>query len=152
VPLYVAVGVGILRYHVYDIDILMNCTLVYGSLTAMLAAVYFAGAAATQAIFRALTGQEQQSQLAVVVSTLAIAALFNPRRRHIQSFIDRRFYRRKYDAAKTFAAFSARLREEPDLDALTSEVVGVVRGTMQPTHVSLWLSPELPPRGSEGQG
>jgi hypothetical protein len=134
-----AIGIAVLRYRLYEIDIIINRTLVYGSLTALLVAVYFGGVAATQAIFRALTGQEQQSQLAVVVSTLAIAALFNPLRRRIQAFIDRRFYRRRYDAGKTLEAFSAKLRDETDLDALNVELVGVVRETMQPEHVSLWL-------------
>jgi len=137
--LYVAVGVAILRYRLYEIDILINRTLVYGSLTVSLAAVYFAGVTATEAIFRTLTGQEEQPQLAIVVSTLVIAALFNPLRRRIQGFIDRRFYRSKYDAAKTLEAFSARLREETDLDALNEELLAVVRETMQPAHVSLWL-------------
>jgi hypothetical protein len=117
----------------------------------MLAAVYFGGVTATQAIFRTLTGQEQQPQLAIVVSTLVIAALFNPLRRRIQAFIDRRFYRSKYDARKTLEAFSAKLRDETDLEALNAELVGVVRETMQPAHVSLWLRPELPPKGSETQ-
>jgi hypothetical protein len=145
----VAVGFAVLKYRLYDIDVVINRTLVYGSLTAMLIAVYFGGVATTQAIFRALTGQQEQPQLAIVASTLVIAALFNPLRRRIQAFIDRRFYRRKYDAAKTLEAFSARLREETDLEALNSELVGVVRETMQPAHVSLWLRAELPPRGSE---
>jgi hypothetical protein len=149
VPLYVAVGVAILRYRLYDIDRIINRTLVYGSLTAMLAAVYFGGVATTQTIFRALTGQAEQSQLAIVVSTLLIAALFNPLRRHIQSFIDRRFYRKKYDAAKTIEAFSAKLREETDLEALNAELVGVVRETMQPAHVSLWLRPDTAPNKGE---
>jgi hypothetical protein len=138
----ISIGIAILRYRLYDIDLLINRTLVYGALTALLAAVYFGGVATTQAIFRALTGQEQQPQLAVVLSTLVIAALFNPLRRRIQSFIDRRFYRSKYDAAKTLEAFSAKLRDETDLDALNAELVGVVRETMQPAHVSLWLRPD----------
>jgi hypothetical protein len=108
----------------------------------LLALVYFGGVAAAEAILRALTGQEQQPQLAVVISTLVIAALFNPLRRRIQSFMDRRFYRRKYDAAKTLEAFSAKLRDETDLDALSDDLVGVVRETMQPAHVSLWLHPD----------
>jgi hypothetical protein len=142
--------VAILRYNLYDIDVVINRALVYGSLTALLAALYFGGVTATEAIFRALTGQEQQPQLAIVASTLVIAALFNPLRRRIQSFIDRRFYRRKYDARKTLEAFSAKLRNETDLEALNNELVGVVRETMQPAHVSLWLRPELPPKRSEG--
>jgi hypothetical protein len=135
----VAIGVAVLKYRLYDIDLLINGTLVYGSLTVSLAVVYFGGVTVTQAIFRALTGQEEQPQLAVVVSTLVIAALFNPFRRRIQSFIDRRFYRRRYDAAKTLEAFSAKLRDETDLDALSDDLVGAVRETMQPVHVSLWL-------------
>jgi hypothetical protein len=138
----IAVGVAVLKYRLYNIDLLINRTLVYGSLTALLAALYFGGVAMTQVIFRALTGQEEQPQLAIVVSTLVIAALFNPLRRRIQAFIDRRFYRRKYDAARTLEAFSARLRDETDLDALTDDLVGVVGGTMQPTHVGLWLRPD----------
>jgi hypothetical protein len=138
----IATGIAILRYRLYDIDILINRTLVYGSLTVMLALIYFGGVATTQAIFRALTGQEQQPQLAVVVSTLAIAALFMPLRRRIQSFIDSRFYRRKYDARKTLEAFSAKLRDETDINTLSDELVGVVRQTMQPKHVSVWLHPD----------
>jgi hypothetical protein len=144
--LYVAVGVAILRYRLYDIDILINRTLVYGSLTALLALVYFGSVTATQAIFRTLTSQEEQPQLAVVVSTLVIAALFNPLRRRIQSFLDRRFYRRKYDARKTLEAFSTKLRDETDLEALSYDLVGVVRATMQPAHVSLWLRPDTASR------
>jgi len=138
----IATGIAILRYRLYDIDLIINRTLVYGSLSASLALVYFGGVATTQAIFRALTGQEQQPQLAVVVSTLAIAALFMPLRRRIQSFIDSRFYRRQYDARKTLEAFSAKLKDETDLDALSGDLVGVVRETMQPAHVSLWLRPD----------
>jgi hypothetical protein len=145
----VAVGFAVLRYRLYDIDVVINRTLVYGSLTAMLAAVYFGGVTATQTIFRILTGQEQQPQLAIVFSTLVIAALFNPLRRRIQSFIDRRFYRRKYDAAKTLEAFSAKLRDETDLDALSDDLVGVVKETMQPAHVSLWLRPDTASKGKQ---
>jgi hypothetical protein len=138
----VAVGFAVLKYRLYNIDLLINRTLVYGSLTATLALVYFGGVATIQTLFRALTGQEEQPQLAIVVSTLVIAALFNPLRRYIQSFIDRRFYRRKYDARKTLEAFSAKLRDETDLDALSDDLLAVVRETMQPAHVSLWLRPD----------
>ncbi len=127
-------------------------TLVYGSLTAMLALIYVGGVAVTQAIFRALTGQEEQPQLAIVVSTLAIAAFFSPLRRCIQVFIDRRFYRRKYDATKRLEAFSARLRDETNLDALNDELVGVVRETMQPAYLSLWLRPDTAPKKDERPG
>jgi hypothetical protein len=138
----IATGIAILRYRLYDIDRIINRTLVYGSLTLMLALVYFGGVTATQAVFQALTGQQKLPQLVVVASTLVIAALFNPLRRRIQSFIDRRFYRSKYDARKTLEAFSAKLRDETDLDALSEDLVGVVRETMQPEHVSLWLHPD----------
>jgi len=145
----VAVGVAILKYRLYDIDIIINRTLVYGSLTLMLALLYFGGVTTTQALFTALTGQEEQPQLAIVVSTLLIAALFTPLRRRIQSFIDRRFYRSKYDARKTLEAFSSQLRNETDLDALGDDLVGVVRETMQPAHVSLWLRPETAQKGKQ---
>jgi hypothetical protein len=145
----ITIGIAILRYRLYDIDRIINRTLVYGMLTGTLALVYFGGVATTQAIFRVLTGQEQQPQLAVVVSTLVIAALFNPLRHRIQAFIDKRFYRRKYDAAKTLEAFSAKLRDETDLDALSDDLVGVVRETMQPAHVSLWLRPDTPRKGEQ---
>jgi hypothetical protein len=137
-----AVGVAMLRYRLYDIDVVINRTLVYGLLTLMLALVYFGGVTATQALFTVLTGQEEQPQLSIVISTLVIAALFTPLRRRIQSFIDRSFYRRKYDARKTLEAFSAKLRNDSDLDALSNDLVGVVRETMQPAHVSLWLHPD----------
>jgi hypothetical protein len=148
VSLPVAIGIAIFKYRLYEINIIINRTLVYASLTAALALVYFGGVATTQAIFRALTGQEEQPQLAIVVSTLAIAALFNPLRRRIQAFIDRRFYRSKYDARKTLDAFSIKLKDETDLDVLTNDLVGVVRETMQPAHVSLWLRPDLGSRQS----
>jgi len=147
VPIFT--GVAIARYRLYEIDIVINRTLVYGALTAALVAVYFGGVATLQALLRALTGQEQQPQLAIVVSTLAIAALFNPLRRRIQSFIDRRFYRSKYDARKTLEAFSAKLRDETDLQALNNELVSVVRETMEPSHVSLWLRPDPSLRSTE---
>ena len=147
----VAIGLAVLKHRLYDIDVVINLTLVYGSLSAMLVALYFGGVATTQTILRALTGQSEQSQLAIVVSTLAIAALFNPLRRRIQSFIDRRFYRRKYDARKTLEAFSARLREETDLESLNNDLAGVIRETMQPAHVSLWLRPDRPPKDGQAE-
>jgi hypothetical protein len=137
VCLYAGVGIAILRYRLYDIDIIINRTLVYGSLTVSLALVYLGGVISLQSLLRAITSQG--SQLAIVASTLAIAALFNPLRRRIQNFIDHLFYRRKYDAAKTLEAFSARLREETDIDALNTELLSTVRETVQPEHVSLWL-------------
>jgi hypothetical protein len=136
----IAVGFAVLKYRLYDIDIVINRTLVYGTLTITLVALYFGGIVVLQRLFVALTGQ--QSTLAVVASTLAIAALFVPLRRRVQGFVDRRFYRRKYDARKTLEAFSSKLRDETDLEALNNDLVGVVRETMQPEHVSLWLRPD----------
>jgi hypothetical protein len=135
----IAAGIAILRYRLYDIDVVINRTLVYGVLTAALALVYVASIVLLQGLFRALTGGN--SQLAVVASTLAIAALFVPLRRRVQAFIDRRFYRRKYDIATTLQAFNVRLRNDVDLDSVADDLVEVVNETMQPTHVSLWLRP-----------
>ena len=141
----ISIGIAILKYRLYDIDVIVNRALVYFPLTAALVGVYFGGIVVLQRVFVALTGE--QSTLAVVASTLAIAALFNPLRRRIQGFVDRRFYRRKYDARKTLEAFSAKLRDETDIETLNNELVGVVRETMQPGHVSLWLRPEAAPDG-----
>jgi hypothetical protein len=137
----VSAGVAILKYRLYEIDLIINRTLVYAPLTAMLVALYVGGVLFLQYAFRTLTGGE--SQLAIVASTLLIAALFNPLRRRVQNFIDHLFYRRKYDAAKTLEAFSAKLRDETNIEALNSELLSTVRETVQPEHVSLWL------RGSE---
>jgi hypothetical protein len=145
----ITIGFAVLKYRLYDIDLIINRTLVYGSLTAILAGVYFGGVTATQALFRDLAAQQELPQLVVVVSTLLIAALFTPLRRRIQSFIDRRFYRAKYDARKILEAFSVRLRDETDLEALNEDLVEVVRETMQPAHVSLWLRPEKALKGAQ---
>jgi hypothetical protein len=142
-----SISVAVLRSHLFDIDVLINRTLVYGSLTAMIIGLYFGGIVVLQRLFVVLTGEK--STLVVVASTLVIAALFNPLRRRIQSFIDRGFYRRKYDARKTLESFSAKLRNETDLDALSDDLVGVVRETMQPEHITLWLRPDTAPRNRQ---
>jgi len=144
--LWVVIGIAILRYRLFGIDLLINRTLVYGTLTASLVALYFAAIVVMQMLFDLLSGQ--QSTLAVVASTLLIAALFNPLRRRIQLFMDRRFYRKKYDARQTLEAFSARLRDETNLDALSSDLVRMVGDTLQPAHVSLWLRPDRGPKSS----
>jgi MFS family permease len=141
----ISIGIALLRYRLYDIDILINRTLVYGSLTVVLAISYEGVIVVLQHLFRALTDQE--SQLAAVASTLVIAALFEPLRRRFQDFVDRRFYRRKYDTAKTLADFGARLRQETDIRTIDDDLMTVVRETMQPAHVSLWLRPETTSRG-----
>jgi hypothetical protein len=143
----IAIGVAIFKYRLYDIDVIINRTLVYGALTAILVLFYVGGVISLQYAFRAVTGQG--STLAIVASTLAIAALFNPLRRRMQGFVDRRFYRRKYDAARTLEAFNLRLRDETDLDVLSDDLVGVVRGTVQPEHASLWLRPGSASRGQQ---
>jgi hypothetical protein len=145
----IAVGIAVLKYRLYEIDIIINRALVYGSLTAMLVALYLGGVVLLQRLFVLLTGE--RSTLAVVASTLLIAALFTPLRRRIQRFIDRSFYRRKYDAAKTLERFSMKLRDETDLEALSDDLVGVVRETMQPAHVSLWLRPKMAQKGKQAE-
>jgi hypothetical protein len=135
----IAVGLAILRYRLWEIDIIINRTLVYGSLTALLALVYFGLIFGLQALFQGVL--HQNNSVAIVVSTLVIAAIFQPLRRRIQGIIDRRFYRSKYNAARTLAQFSVTLRNEVDLSQLSERLISVVEETMQPTHVSLWLRP-----------
>jgi hypothetical protein len=147
--LWIAIVVAVLRYRLYDIDIFINRALVYGTLTVLLAGVYEGTIVLLQEAFRALTGQ--QSGLAIVASTLVIAALFTPFRRIIQAFIDRRFYRSKYDARKTLESFALKLRDETDLDALSDDLVGVVSETVQPAHASLWLRPETASKSQQGE-
>ncbi|MDQ4074702.1 MAG: hypothetical protein M3220_00495 [Chloroflexota bacterium] len=144
-----AAGVAVMRYRLYDIDILINRTLVYGALTAMLALLYFGSVVLFQSLFRTLASHS--SQLAIVASTLAIAVLFNPLHQRIQAFIDRRFYRRKYDAQKTLAAFATTVRNEVELERLTGELLLVIEETLQPAHISLWLRSEAPPHSENRQ-
>jgi hypothetical protein len=136
--IYLAIGIAVFRYRLYDIDRLINRTLVYGLLTAILALVYAGGVFVVGQLLNPARGE---SGLAVAASTLAVAALFRPLRRRVQTVVDRRFNRRRYDAAKTVAAFSGRLREHIDLETLSTELLAVVDQTMQPTRVSVWLRP-----------
>jgi hypothetical protein len=147
IALPTAIGIAVLKYRLYEIDLIINRTLVYGSLTAMLIALYFSGIVVLQSVFVSLTGK--QSTLAIVASTLLIAALFNPLRHRVQAFVDRRFYRSKYDARKTLESFSVKLRDETDINSLSAELMSIVRETMQPAHVSLWLHPDKSAKGEQ---
>jgi hypothetical protein len=144
-----SIGVAILHARLWDIDVIINRTLVYGALTVLLVLVYFGSVALSQWLVRRLLGVD--TVLVKVVSTLACAALFQPLRRHVQTLIDRRFYRRKYDAATTLAAFTGRLRYEVDMRLLSEELVAVVEDTLQPAHVSLWIRPLNRGRDADGQ-
>ncbi len=148
--LYLGLGLAILRYHLWDIDAIINRTLVYGSLTALLALLYIGLIFVLQALFQGLF--HQNNAVAIVVSTLVIYVLFQPLRHRIQAIIDRRFYRRKYDAARTLAAFSATLRNEVDLATLSEHLMAVVEETMQPAHLSLWVRKDEPPRKPRTDG
>jgi hypothetical protein len=145
----IAIGVAVLKYRLYDIDRVINRTLVYGLLTVLLGVVYTAGVFGLGRLLNPVSGE---STLAVAASTLAVAALFQPARRRIQAVVDRRFNRRRYDAAKTIEAFSARLRDQIDLDTLAAELLGIVDQTTEPTRVSLWLRPSPPGSSGTPQG
>src|SRR5207247_9124979 len=132
-----SLGLAILRYRLWDVDVLINKVLVYGALTATLGVLYIGSVVGLSALLPGFSGQH--STVAIVISTLVAAALVQPLRRRIQRGIDRRFYRRKYDAAQALAAFSARLRDEVDLDAVTADLLAMVDDTIQPEHVALWV-------------
>jgi hypothetical protein len=138
----IAIGIAILRYRLYDIDIIIRKTLIYSILTGILALIYFGGVVLAQQVLRAATGEAPD--ITIVLSTLLIAALFRPLRRRIQNIIDRRFYRRKYDAEQMLARFNQTLRDEVDIETLRGHLVGVVQETMQPTKVALWVKEEMP--------
>jgi hypothetical protein len=135
----ITIGLAVFKYRLYDIDIIIRRTLQYGLLTGILAVIYFGGVVLTQSIFSALTGNAD-SPIITVISTLAIVVLFTPLRSRVQNFIDRRFYRAKYDAERTLAQFAATVRDEVDVERLTDALLGVVEETMQPESVSLWLA------------
>jgi hypothetical protein len=133
----IAIGIAVLRYRLYDIDVIIRRTLVYAALVGCLAVVYLGGVYAIQAAVRSVSGQS--GTLAVTVSTLLVAAAFQPLRTRIQRAVDHRFYRRRYDAARTIEAFSGRLREQVEIETVSDDVLDVVRDTLQPAHVSLWV-------------
>ena len=147
-----SLAIAMLRYRLYDVDVLINLTLVYGSLTGTLTLIYVAGNIGLQALIQALNKSTQHSPLIIVASTLLIATLFRPLRRRLQALIDRRFYRRRYDAARILEQFAATLQHEVDLPTISDQILTVVHETMQPAEVSLWLRPQVePPRRAEGE-
>jgi hypothetical protein len=144
-PVSLGIGIALLRYRLYDIDVIIRRTLIYGTLAALLALIYFGGVIGLQALVQTLSGARSLPPIAVVATTLLIAALFDPLRRAVQALIDRRFYRGKYDAARTLAAFGAALRTETNMEQLRAEMIQVVDETMHPAHASLWLRPSPAP-------